>query len=123
MHEHELLCMTLELSGCYDQLDLSAFAGIELEARQLGVQPPPRVRYSLLDTEGLGHWRRNFCVQCNWWSSGRPSSEGIAKTASSASSPPPWADGVSVDRTSMLRRDWEYSGVCEPDRQTSRCTS
>ena len=26
VHEHELLCMTLELSGCYDQLDLSTLA-------------------------------------------------------------------------------------------------
>ena len=35
VHEHELLCMTLELSGCYDQLDLSALAGIELVPRRL----------------------------------------------------------------------------------------
>ena len=35
IHEHELLCMTLELSGCYDQLDLSALAGIELTVRSL----------------------------------------------------------------------------------------
>ena len=35
VHEHELLCMTLELSGCNDQLDLSALAGIELVARHL----------------------------------------------------------------------------------------
>ena len=34
MHEHELLCMTLELSGCYDQLDLSALAGMELVVRR-----------------------------------------------------------------------------------------
>ena len=34
MHEHELLCMTLELSGCYDQL-LSALAGIDLVVRLL----------------------------------------------------------------------------------------
>ena len=31
--------------------------------------------------------------------------------------------GVSLDWTSMLRRDWEHSGVCEPGRQTSRCAS
>ena len=46
LQEHELLCMTLELSGCYDQLDLSALAGISnwlrdacsssRKARQLG---------------------------------------------------------------------------------------
>ena len=30
-----LLCMTLELSGCYDQLDLSALAGMELVVRRL----------------------------------------------------------------------------------------
>ena len=35
VHEHELLCMTLELSGCYDQLDLSVLAGIELVVRRL----------------------------------------------------------------------------------------
>ena len=35
----------------------------------------------------------------------------------------PWADGVSLGWASMLRRDWEYSGVCEPGHQTSRCTS
>ena len=34
-HEHELLCMTLELGGCYDQLDLSALAGMELVLRRL----------------------------------------------------------------------------------------
>ena len=35
VHEHELLCMTLEISGCYDQLDLSALAGMELVSRRL----------------------------------------------------------------------------------------
>ena len=35
VHGHELLCTTLELSGCYDQLDLSALAGIELVGRRL----------------------------------------------------------------------------------------
>ena len=35
VHEHELLCMTLELSGYYDQLDLSALAGMELVSRRL----------------------------------------------------------------------------------------
>ena len=35
VHEHELLCMTLELSGCYDRLDLSALAGMELVSRRL----------------------------------------------------------------------------------------
>ena len=35
VHEHELLCMTLELSGCHDHLDLSALAGMELVVRHL----------------------------------------------------------------------------------------
>ena len=35
VHEHELLCMTLEISGCYDQLDLSALAGMKLVSRRL----------------------------------------------------------------------------------------
>ena len=28
VHEHELLCMALELNGCYDQLDLPVLAGM-----------------------------------------------------------------------------------------------
>ena len=35
VHDHELLCMTVEVSGCYDQFDLSALAGMELVARRL----------------------------------------------------------------------------------------
>ena len=65
VHEHELLCMTLELSGCYDHLDLSALAGTELVVRRLqlieesmaaGGSVPYEVRNSLLVTGGLGHW-------------------------------------------------------------------
>ena len=44
VHEHELLCMTLELSGCYDQLDLSVLAGIELVVRRLQPTDPLRKR-------------------------------------------------------------------------------
>ena len=35
VHEHELLCLALELAGCYDQLDIGSLAAFEVLGRRL----------------------------------------------------------------------------------------
>ena len=66
VHEHELLCLTLGISGCYDQLDLSALAGMERVSRRLQLIKESKTADGAAAYEGakifVGYRRRGALV-------------------------------------------------------------
>ena len=66
VHEHELLCMALELNGCYDQLDLSAVDGVELVSRRFQFIEENKTAHRSATYEGtkffVGHRRTGTLV-------------------------------------------------------------
>ena len=58
VHEHELLCMTLELRGSYDQLDLGALASMEVLSRSSRLAKERSASWDIVVLENclLGSW-------------------------------------------------------------------
>ena len=66
VHEHGLLCMTLGISGCYDQLNLSALAGMERVSKRLQLIKESKTADGAAAYEGakffVGYWKTRALV-------------------------------------------------------------
>ena len=56
IHEHELICMAMELGGCYDQLDLGVCACFEVLGRRLQLIEESKAYGGANSYEGAKHF-------------------------------------------------------------------